>query len=449
MRFESQRVSYKYFIFTLVLLVLQVLFGLITAAQFIWPDFMAQTMPFNIGRAIHINTMVFWLLFGLMGATYYLVPDETDSELYSTKLADFQFWLLAVTGVVAVVGYVFGWTEGREYIEAPRLLDWLIVVGVLTFLYNIGITIIKSKKWNSILAVLFSGLAGLAVMYLFGMKFFGSISLDQFFWWWVIHFWVEGTWELIAAAITAYLLLKLTGVQLRVIRKWLYLEVTLVVLTGVLGIGHHYFWIGTPEYWLPIGGIFGLLEPLPILLMVIDTMRHVKHSPELHHNRVALLWLIGAAFTHFVGAGLMGVVQTLPSINKWTHGTQLTAAHGHLAFYGAFGMLVIAAMYYAVPNIVNRQVSSSKGVWAFWVMLISMVCMSFILFGAGITQVYLERIMGMDFNYVKTNFTNFWLLWRLVAGVAFTIGTIILVNDFLHLGINRSAVNRRDINAGL
>jgi len=71
------------------------------------------------------------------------------------------------------------------------------------------------------------------------------------------------------------------------------------------------------------------------------------------------------------------------------------------------------------------------------------------LFGAGITQVYLERIMGMDFNYVKTNFTNFWLLWRLVAGVAFTIGTIILVNDFLHLGINRSAVNRRDINAGL
>jgi len=177
MRFESQRVSYKYFIFTLVLLVLQVLFGLITAAQFIWPDFMAQTMPFNIGRAIHINTMVFWLLFGLMGATYYLVPDETDSELYSTKLADFQFWLLAVTGVVAVVGYVFGWTEGREYIEAPRLLDWLIVVGVLTFLYNIGITIIKSKKWNSILAVLFSGLAGLAVMYLFGMKFFGSISL--------------------------------------------------------------------------------------------------------------------------------------------------------------------------------------------------------------------------------------------------------------------------------
>ena len=437
MKYVSQKIAFPYFLLAVLLLLLQVVFGLITAAQFIWTSFMQNIIPFNIGREIHLNTMVFWLLLGLMGATYYLVPDETDHELHSTKIAWTQFWLLAATGVAAIIGYFFGWTEGREYIEAPRFLDWLIVIGALMFLFNIAATIIKSKRWNPILGVIFAGMAGLSVIYLFGMKFFGSMSLDQFFWWWVIHLWVEGTWELIAAGITAYLLIKLTGVSLGVVAKWLYLEVTLVLLTGILGIGHHYYWIGTPEYWLPIGGLFSLLEPLPILLMVFDTLRHVKDSPKPHPNKIALLWVVGAAITHFVGAGLMGVVQTLPAINKWTHGTQLTAAHGHLAFYGAFAMLVIAAMYYMLPEIRETQVSGKRGIWAFWVMLLSMVSMSFILFGAGITQVYLERILGLDFTYVKTNFNNLWFIWRLITGAGFAVGLVILIRDIVEISFGR------------
>jgi len=31
---------------------------------------------------------------------------------------------------------------------------------------------------------------GLSVLYLFGMKFFGNLVLDQYYWWWVIHLWV-------------------------------------------------------------------------------------------------------------------------------------------------------------------------------------------------------------------------------------------------------------------
>ena len=29
------------------------------------------------------------------------------------------------------------------------------------------------------------------------------------------------------------------------------------IKAGILGLGHHYFWIGTPDYWLGIGGFFG------------------------------------------------------------------------------------------------------------------------------------------------------------------------------------------------
>ena len=88
---------------------------------------------------------------GFMGATYYVVPEESETELWSIPLALFQFWatVVAITGVV--LGYIwmgidpqanrliFGThilNEGREYIEAPRWADVLIVVSVLLFLFN-------------------------------------------------------------------------------------------------------------------------------------------------------------------------------------------------------------------------------------------------------------------------------------------------------------------------
>ncbi len=85
----------------------------------------------------------------------------------------------------------------------------------------------------------------LAVMWLFGIPFFKNLTLDYYYWWWVIHLWVEGAWELIAASIMAFVLLKITGIERKVIEKWLYVEVALVLITGIIGTGHHYYWIGT------------------------------------------------------------------------------------------------------------------------------------------------------------------------------------------------------------
>jgi len=36
---------------------------------------------------VHTNLLIVWLLFGFMGAAYYLIPEESDRELHSPKLA--------------------------------------------------------------------------------------------------------------------------------------------------------------------------------------------------------------------------------------------------------------------------------------------------------------------------------------------------------------------------
>src|SRR5512136_3148511 len=305
MKYKSQSIAYPYFVVALLLFGLQVIMGLWLATQYFVtvPQNIVNLFPFSTARAMHTNLLVLWLLLGFMGSTYYLVPEETGTEIAWPKAALFQLVLLSLTGVAALVGFVFGWTQGKPLLEIPTTLDFLVVIGALMFLANVGITMIRARRWTAVQGSLLGGLVFLAVMYLFGMPFYRNLAEDWYYWWWVIHLWVEGAWELIAAALTAFILIKLTGVDRRVVEKWLYVELGLFLFTGVAGTGHHYYWLGAPKYWLWVGGVFSALEPFPILLMLVDAWNHVKERRCRVKGRLVFTYALGMAIFHLVGAG--------------------------------------------------------------------------------------------------------------------------------------------------
>ena len=90
---------------------------------------------------------------------------------------------------------------------------------------------------------------------------YDNYTVSIFYRWWTIHLWVEGVWEMIQGGLLAYLLIRLSGADREVMEKWLYVIVGLVFMAGILGTAHHYYWVGVPHYWLPIGGFFSALEP--------------------------------------------------------------------------------------------------------------------------------------------------------------------------------------------
>jgi nitric oxide reductase subunit B len=456
MQFKSQKIAGYFYTFAILLFFVQVLVGLVGALEFIWPN--AFLLKFHIIKTLHVNALVVWLLSGLMGATYYVVPEESQTELWSYPLALFQFWATVITITAVVIGYiwmgfdpqanktVFGTlilNEGREYIEAPRWADILIVVSVLTFLFNMFMTMFKTKKWTGIQGTLLTGLVFLALMYLPGMLYTKSMVKDQFWWWWVVHLWVEGAWEIIAGALLAFMLMKVIGAKREVLEKWMYIEVGLVMFTGLLGTGHHYYWIGTPKYWLWVGGIFSSLEPLPLLFMVWDAFRTTREARNVE-NKAGLYYTVAHAIFNFVGAGLWGIIHTLPQINKWTHGTQITTAHGHLAFYGAYVLLVLAMIYITLPAIRGvKSFDASRAFQSFWWMTISMVLIVLTITGAGMVQVYMQRLMGLDFVAVKANYNLWFWVLRAIFGVGFLIGVSIFVIDFFKLGKGSAAAPER------
>jgi len=449
MKYKSQKVARLYFIAALVLFAAQILFGLIIGLQYVMGDFLFPYVPFNVARMVHTNALIVWLLMAFMGAAYYLVPEESETELAMPWLATLMFWIFFAAAGATVAGYLLLPysklaeltmnemlpTMGREFLEQPTITKLGIVVVALAFLLNIGLTILKGRK-TVINLVLLMGLTGLAVFFLFAFYNPTNVVLDKYYWWWVVHLWVEGVWELILGSILAFVLIKVTGVDREVIEKWLYIIIAMVLITGIVGTGHHYYWIGTPEYWQWWGSIFSAMEPIPFFMMTVFAFNMVNKRRRNHPNKAAMLWALGTAVMAFLGAGVWGFLHTLSPVNYYTHGSQITAAHGHMAFYGAYVMISLTIISYAMPMLMGRAAANSnrsqvREMWGFWLMTISIVFITLFLTGAGVLQVFLQR-MGespLPFMVVQDKIALFYWL-REIAGVVFLIGLIVYFTSF-------------------
>lgn len=434
MKYKSQKVAYWFFALSMLLFGLQIIYGFIMGFAHAGFDGLHEIIPFNTAKAVHLNLLVVWLLSGFMGAAYYIIPEEAQHELVSVKWAYVQLISLALVGVAAIIGFHFNIWEGRKFLEIPRGLDYLVVVNVLLFLGIIIMTLYKGKRRTTTSLVLTMGLFFAALLYLPGMLPFDSQVTDSFFRWWVVHLWVEGVWELIMGGILSFLLIKLTGVDREVIEKWLYVIVGLTFLSGVLGTGHHYYYIGVNKIWLIVGGIFSALEPLAFLAMALFAVNMYRKGEKKHPNKLALYWTLGAAIVSFVGAGLLGFAHTLPQTNLYTHGTLVTAMHGHLAFWGAYAMIVLAIISYSLPNMTGRKLyDSAIGRMAFWCSNIGMVGMTIAFGVAGVAQVYLERKMKMDFMLVQKEVEIHFIVLIICASL-FTTGIVLYMIDFYKHG---------------
>ncbi len=449
LKYQSQSVSKPYFIAAMALFAGQILFGIGLGLQYVIGDLFFPYIPFNIARMVHTNLLIVWLLFGFMGAAYYMIPEESENELYSPLLAKVLFWVFLAAGSLTIVGYLtvpyaklaeltgndLLQTMGREFLEQPLPTKLGIVVVALGFLFNVSMTALRGRK-TSITLVLLMGLWGLAIFFLFSFVNPENLVRDKMYWWFVVHLWVEGVWELILGALLAYVLVKTTGVDREVIDKWLYVIVAFALMTGILGTGHHFFFIGLPGYWHWIGSIFSAMEPIPFFMMTVFAFNMVQRRRRDHPNQAAVLWALGTAVMGFLGAGLWGFAHTLSPVNYYTHGSQVTAAHGHLAFYGAYVLVVITLISYAMPTLRGRIANSQKAqayeMWSFWIMTIGMSIMVLALTGAGILQVWLQRMPtsgAMSFMATQDQLVLFYWV-RVAGGVVFLLGQLTYFASF-------------------
>jgi nitric oxide reductase subunit B len=115
-----------------------------------------------------------------------------------------------------------------------------------------------------------------------------------------------------------------------------------------------------------------------------------------------------------------------------------------MAFYGAYAMVNLMMISYAMPILRGRAANSNKSqvleMWSFWLMTVAIVFITLFLTAAGILQVWLQRVSEspLPFMVVQDKISLFYWM-REWAGVAFLIGLIVYIASFFVGGDEKEA----------
>ncbi len=345
-----------------------------------------------------------------------IAPFVSKEDLKFPWLVDVLYVALLIVGAGGLLGIYLGGTghlrewwfwfgnEGRELLNLGRFWDTALVGGLVLWFFMVYSVIRKAKESNVLVSTIMWSAFAIATLYIAGMMPFNKIApnytVDDYFRWWVIHLWVEMTFELFAAGALAFFTASLGLVSRKTAERVMMFELFLIALSGTLGVGHHYFWQGLDEYWIAIGAIFSALEPLPLVILMIDAYKERKEIRQLGQSfdfSVPFLWLAGSAILNWFGAGFLGMVINTPTIDYYAHGTYLIMPHGHVALLGAFGYISIAFIYMTA-----RSNSLARGLeWddklskiAFWVLTIGTILYSIPTLIIGFHQTEVSHNLG-------------------------------------------------------
>ncbi len=471
---ESQRKVGKYFLVVAAVLLLQIAAGTIMAhayydrRSFYGLD-LHNYLPFNFLRDVHIQAPIVWIGVAWIGSGLFLAPAMAGGRDARAQplLVDLLFWatLMIVAGALignwlGIMGYIQrGWfwfgNQGLSYIQLGRFWQIGFFLGLVIWsglifraLWPTTAELWRATRdfWSGRIRMenlIWAATINVAVLYVFGMiPLTGvgkSFTITDFWRWWVVHLWVEQSFEFFAATMSAYLLMALGLVSRQLAERAVYFELILIFLGGVLGTGHHLYWVGGPSMWVPLGSMFSFIEVLPLVLLIIEAIQQYEliRAHRTFNYRLAYTYIIGAAFWNFVGAGVFGGgTLNAPLINYYEHGTFLTLNHAHTALFGAFGLLAIGLVYFCLRYIAGDRVAFGEklGLWAFWLYnggLVLWILLNF--FPIGWPQ--LVAVYEHGFAYARSvTFYDQTLMWqwmRLPGDVLFGIGAVFMAWDFI------------------
>ena len=469
----SQRRIWKYFLVVAAVLLVQILVGSIMAHYYsdrssFYGVEVDRFLPFNFLRDVHIQSPIVWIGISWIGAALFLAPAISGSEAKGQGiLVEALFWvtLFVVAGALignylGIMGYIGkGWfwfgNQGLSYIQLGRawqigffagLAIWSLLVFRALWPTWTRVRAATRQFWSGRIRLehlIWASTANIAFLYVFGMVpltgIEKSFTITDFWRWWVVHLWVEQSFEFFAAAISAYLLMAVGLVSRQLAERSVYLELILIFLGGVLGTGHHLYWGGEPGLWVPLGTMFSFIEVLPLVLLIIEAIQHhrlIKSRGEFKYG-LAYTYIIGAAFWNFVGAGVFGGgTLNAPLINYYEHATFLTLNHAHTALFGAFGLLGLGLIYFCLRYIAGdtHRFSETAGRWAFWLYnagLVMWILFNFFPVGWAQLQAVYEHGLAYARSDAFYNTTLFWQWMRMPGDIVFALGALLMAWDFI------------------
>jgi nitric oxide reductase subunit B len=456
----SMKATRKYFFTVIGLILVQVAMGAITAhyavegrAFFGFP--LSDLLPYVVSRTVHTQFGIFWIATAWLATGLYVAPLLSGHEPRFQKLGvDVLFWAL----ILIVVGSTaFGWlgtlqkrgvdfsfwigNQGLEFTSMGRIWQVLLFVGLLFWLMLLGRALWPALKRPSetrgLITMVFLSAACIGGFYATSLVWgqHTHYAMIEYWRWWLVHLWVEGFFEVFATAVVGLIFTRLGLVAASSANRAIVLETIVFLFGGILGTLHHLYWTGTPTSVIAVGAVFSALEVVPLALLGFEGWQNYKRSraaPWVAAYRWPILCFVAVGFWNTVGAGLLGFIINPPASLYYVQGLNLTAAHGHAALFGVYGMLGIGLMLFCLRGLYARHLHADRYLgWTFWSLNIGLGMMVFMsLLPAGIYQAYASVSEGLWFARspaIVHSRAMEMLVWLRVPGdIVFALGSVLL-----------------------
>jgi len=463
----SMKATRKYFYVVIGLILAQISMGVITAhysveghSFFGYP--LAQILPYTISRTIHTQFAVLWIATAWLATGLYIAPAISGYEPKYQKLGVnvlFYALLFIVVGSTA-----FGWigslqhlgndfsfwigNQGLAYTTMGRVWQILLFIGLLLWVLLLGRglwpALKKPGESRGLIAMVFLAALCIGAFYATSLAWgqHTHYSMIEYWRWWLVHLWVEGFFEVFATAVIALLFTRLGLIRAATANSAIVLETIVFLFGGILGTLHHLYFTGTPTFVIAIGGMFSALEVVPLAMIGVEGYRNYQRSkaaPWVQSYKWSIICFIAVGFWNTVGAGLLGFAINTPIALYYLQGLNMTAAHGHAALFGVYGMLGIGLLLFCLRGLSDRAAWSDKLLKPmFWLLNIGLGMMVFIsLLPAGIYQAWASITKGMWFarspEVIHSHIMETFVWMRVPGDVVFTCGALLLALFALRL----------------
>ena len=273
--------------------------------------------------------------------------------------------------------------------------------------------------------------------------------------WWLVHLWVEGFFEVFATAVVALIFTNLGLIRAASANRAIIAETIVFLFGGILGTLHHLYWTGTPTSVIAVGSVFSALEVVPLTLIGLEALQTYRRSkavpgsaPTSGSSCPSSRWASGTRSVR----GLLGFAINPPASLYYVQGLNMTAAHGHAALFGVYGMLGIGLMLFCLRGLYDRALHADRFLKpAFWSLNIGLAMMVFLsLLPAGIYQAWASITKGLwyarspEIIHSPVMETLVWL--RVPGDIVFAAGSVLLAVYALKLlrtGRRSEAATRR------
>jgi len=463
----SMKATRKYFFAVAGLLLLQIAMGIVTAHYAVEGDSffglpISELLPYVTSRTIHTQVGIFWIATAWLATGLYISPMLGGREPKFQKLGvDFLFWAL----ILIVVGStVTGWlgtlqhqgvdfafwvgNQGLEFTSMGRVWQYLLFVGLLLWAVMLGRALWPALRTPSesrgLIAMVFLSATCIGGFYATSLTWGQTThySMVEYWRWWLVHLWVEGFFEVFATAVIALLFTKLGLVRATSANRAIVAETIVFLFGGILGTLHHLYFTGTPTSVIAVGSVFSALEVVPLTLIgleALQTWRRSQATPWLGAYRWPILCFVAVGFWNTVGAGLLGFAINPPAALYYVQGLNMTAAHGHGALFGVYGMLGIGLMLFCLRGLYARHLHADGLLKpAFWGLNLGLAMMVFMsLLPAGIYQAWASVTRGLwyarsaEVVHSPVMETLVWL--RVPGDIVFAAGAALLALYVLRL----------------